>query len=86
MHNCALPINQVISKIQAYKYAKNAYPGWVTISDIQNELGVLPREELKEAVKSGLITQISAMCGECYYIHDEPLKYFEVVELKLKRR
>lgn len=79
-------INHIISNIQAQKYAANIYPGWVSVSDIQKELGYLPKKDIEQCVLDGKIKAVNAMCGVCYCIESEPLLFNEVKRLILKRR
>lgn len=76
----------VIRKLQAQKYAANIFPGWVSISDIQNELGYLPRMNIEKCVLEGQIKGVDTNGGICYHIEGEPLKYNEEERLILKRR
>jgi hypothetical protein len=77
---------EVISKLQAKKYAANIYPGWVSISDIQKELGYLPRQDIQKYVLGGQIKAVNTNGGVCYCIEGEPLKYNEEERLPIKKQ
>lgn len=73
-----MTILDLITDIQSEKYANRIYPGWVSLSDIQNQIGYFPRDEIEILISESKLKHVSiTQGGVAFYNPNKPLKYNE---------